>query len=159
MADTLAPPSTVADYRSADANTALQSKALVRAGWAMSAITILFMLFDSLTKIGLERHVLSATLQIGYPLEMIRPVGIVLLLCTILYAIPRTAILGAILLTGFLGGAVASKVRILDPLFGSILFGVYFGLLAWGGLYLRDPQLRALIPLRRRWRPAPRSRN
>jgi hypothetical protein len=59
-------------------------------------------------------------------------------------------IFGAILLTGFLGGAVASKVRILDPLFGSTLFGAYFGLLAWGGLYFRDPQLRNLIPLRRR---------
>jgi hypothetical protein len=65
-----------------------------------------------------------------------------------LYAIPRTSILGAILLTGFLGGAVASKVRLEDPLFSQVLFGVYVGVLAWGGLYLRDDRLRALIPLR-----------
>lgn len=127
-----------------------QSKTMVRVGRAMSGLTILFMLFDSLSKIGLERHVMAATTQLGYSLQVIRPLGIILLACTVLYAIPRTCILGAILLTGFLGGAVASKVRILDPLFGSILFGVYIGLLAWGGLYLRHPQVRALIPLRRR---------
>jgi len=69
--------------------------------------------------------------------------------CTILYAIPRTAVFGAILLTGYLGGAVASKVRMEDPIFSSILFGVYFGILAWVGLYLRDERLRSLIPLRR----------
>ena len=78
------------------------------------------------------------------------PVGLILLACTILYAIPRTAVLGAILLTGFMGGAVASKIRIEDPLFSSILFGVYFGIILWAGLYLRDDRLRALIPLRRR---------
>jgi DoxX-like family len=70
------------------------------------------------------------------------------LVCTILYAIPRTSIFGAILLTGYLGGAIASKVRIEDPLFSSVLFGVYFGILVWGGLYLRDERLRALIPSR-----------
>jgi hypothetical protein len=92
--------------------------------------------------------VVEATTKIGYPPEVIRPLGLVLLVCTILYAIPRTAILGAILLTGFFGGAVASKVRIEDPLFSSILFGVYFGIVAWGGLYLRDDRLRVLMGLR-----------
>ena len=72
------------------------------------------------------------------------------LLCTILYAVPRTAVLGAVLLTGFCGRAVASKIRIEDPLFSSILFGVYFGLIAWAGLYLRDERLRAVFPFRRR---------
>ena len=79
----------------------------------------------------------------------IRPIGVIALVCAILYAIPRTAVLGAVLLTGFYGGAVASKIRIEDPLFSSILFGVYFGLIAWGGLYLRDERLRALFPFRR----------
>jgi hypothetical protein len=119
------------------------------AGWGMSGLTVLFMLFDAVSKLAMERHVVEVTTKIGYPVEVIRPLGIALLVCTILYAIPRTAILGAILLTGFLGGAVASKVRIEDPLFSSILFAVYFGILAWGGLYLRDDRLRTLIPFRR----------
>jgi DoxX-like family len=126
-----------------------RSKTMLSVGWILSGLTILFMLFDGISKLAMEHHVVEATAQIGYPLDVIRPLGIILLVCTILYAIPRTAIFGAVLLTGYLGGAVASKVRMEDPLFGSILFGVYFGILAWGGLYLRDERLRALIPLRR----------
>jgi hypothetical protein len=74
-----------------------------------------------------------------------RPLGVIGLACNLLYAIPRTSLLGAILLTGYLGGAVASKVRIEDPLFSSVLVGVYFGLLIWGGLYLRSRDLRSLM--------------
>ena len=118
-------------------------------GRAVSGLSILFLLFDSVSKLALEHHVVEATTRIGYPLDTIRPLGIICLACTILYAIPRTSILGAILLTGYLGGAIASKVRIEDPLFGSVLFGVYVGILLWGGLYLRDGRLRALIPLSR----------
>jgi DoxX-like family len=118
-------------------------------GWGMTGLIIAFLLFDSVSKLALEHHVVEATTKIGYPLETIRPLGIICLACTILYAIPRTSIIGAILLTGYLGGAIASKVRIEDPLFSSVLFGVYFGILVWGGLYLRDERLRALIPLRR----------
>jgi hypothetical protein len=124
-------------------------KTQVRIGWALSILTILFMLFDAAGKLALESHVLDATTRIGYPVAAIRPIGVIALLCTILYAVPRTAILGAVLLTGFYGGAVASKIRIEDPLFSSILFGVYFGLIAWGGIYLRDARLRALFPFRR----------
>lgn len=119
-------------------------------GWGLSGLMIAFMLFDGAAKLALERHVVEATTKIGFPLDVIRPLGAISLFCTLLYAIPRTAILGAILLTGYLGGAVASKVRIEDPLFSSVLFGVYFGLLVWGGLFLRDEQLRQLIPLRRK---------
>jgi DoxX-like protein len=126
-----------------------RSKTLTRIGWVLSIATVLFMLFDSSGKLFLESHVVEATTKIGYPVAAIQPIGIIALICTILYAVPRTAILGAVLLTGFFGGAVASKVRIEDPLFGSILFGVYFGLLAWGGLYLRDERLRTLLPWRR----------
>lgn len=118
-------------------------------GWGMSGLMIAFLLFDSISKLLLEHHVVEATTQIGYPLEVIRPLGVICLVCTLLYAIPRTSVLGAILLTGYLGGAIASKVRIEDPLFSSVLFGVYFGVLVWGGLYLRDERLRSLIPLRR----------
>jgi hypothetical protein len=125
------------------------SKTQTRIGWGMTGFTVLFMLFDSVSKLALEHHVVEATTVIGYPLAVIRPLGLTLLLCTILYAVPRTSILGAILLTGYLGGAVASKVRLEDPLFSSVLFGVYFGLLAWGGLYFRDPRVRMLLPWRR----------
>ncbi len=106
------------------------------------------MLFDAAGKLALESHVVDATTKIGYPVAAIRPIGVIALLCTILYAVPRTAVLGAVLLTGFYGGAMASKIRIEDPLFSSILFAVYFGVIAWGGLYLRDERLRALFPLR-----------
>jgi len=125
------------------------SKAMYRIGWGMSGLVILFMLFDGISKVMLVTQVVEATNKIGYPGSVIRPIGIILLLCTVLYAVPRTAIIGAILLTGFLGGAVASKVRLEDPLFGSVLFGVYFGILVWGGLYFRDQRVRSLIPLRR----------
>jgi hypothetical protein len=128
---------------------ASSSKTALWAGRIMSGFTVLFMLFDGISKLAMEHHVVEATTNIGYPQEVIRPLGIALLVCTILYAIPRTAIFGAIFLTGYLGGAVASKVRIEDPIFSSVLFGVYFGILAWGGLYLRDERLRSLIPLRR----------
>jgi hypothetical protein len=117
-------------------------------GWSMSGLMIAFLLFDGVSKLVLERHVVEATANIGYPLDMIRPLGVICLACTILYAIPRTSVLGAILLTGYLGGAIASKARIEDPMFSSVLFGVYFGILIWGGLYLRDERVRALVPLR-----------
>ena len=122
---------------------------MYRVGWGMSGLMILFLLFDGVSKLALEQHVVAATTMIGYPQELIQPLGIICLACTILYAIPRTSVLGAILLTGYLGGAIASKVRIEDPLFASTLFGVYFGLLVWGGLYLRDGRLRALVSMRR----------
>jgi len=77
-----------------------------------------------------------------------RGLGVLLLACTLLYAVPRTAVLGAILLTGYLGGAVATHLRVGDPLFSHVLFGVYMGVALWLGLYLRDARLRALVPLR-----------
>ncbi|HEY2211727.1 MAG TPA: DoxX family protein [Bradyrhizobium sp.] len=129
--------------------TATGTKSTTWIGWIMSGIVVVFLLFDGTTKLMMITPVVDATIGIGYPLDVIRPLGIVCLACAILYAMPRTSILGAILLTGFLGGAVASKVRLEAPLFGQVLFGVYVGILAWGGLYLRDGRLRALIPLRR----------
>ncbi len=139
------------DGAAGSATTGLRAvgKTQSRIGWALSFLTILFMLFDAAGKLALESHVIEATTKIGYPVATIRPIGVIALICTILHAVPRTAVLGAILLTGFYGGAVASKVRIEDRLFSSILFAVYFGFFAWGGLYLRDDRLRAMIPLRR----------
>jgi DoxX-like family len=132
---------------------AMNSKAASRnttrlwAGWIMSGVVLLFLLFDGVTKLILIAPVVEATREIGYPEHLVRPIGVVVLICAVLYFIPRTAILGAILLTGLLGGAIASKMRVEDPLFSSVLFGVYVGALAWGGLYLREGRLRALIPL------------
>lgn len=142
---------TTPDGTAGSATTGLPAvgKTQARIGWALSILTILFMLFDAAGKLALESHVIDATTKIGYPVSAIRPIGVIALLCTILYAVPRTAVLGAVLLTGFYGGAVASKIRIEDPLFSSTLFAVYFGLIAWGGLYLRDERLRALFPFRR----------
>ena len=125
------------------------SKAMSRAGWILSGLVILFMTFDAGGKLAVIAPVVDATRQLGYPVELIRPLGAIALICTVLYAFPRTAVLGAILLTAFFGGAVASHLRLGDPLVSHVLFGVYVGVLAWGGLYLRDARLRALLPLRR----------
>jgi hypothetical protein len=126
-----------------------RSKTMLWTGWIMSGIVLLFLLFDGISKLMLVLPVVEATTQIGFPQDLVRPIGLIGLACAFLYAVPRTAILGAILMTGLLGGAIASHLRLEDSLFSHVLFGVYVGILAWGGLYLRDDQLRALIPFRR----------
>ena len=123
------------------------SKSALWAGRIISGLPILFLLVDGVMKLFKPAPVVAATLQLGYPESAIVGIGIVLLACTVLYVIPRTGILGAILLTGYLGGAVATHVRVGAGLF-PILFPVFFGVLLWGGLYLRDRRLQALIPLR-----------
>jgi hypothetical protein len=128
--------------------TATTSKTRLWAGRIMSGIVILFLLFDSIIKFLKPAPVVAAFPNLGWPISLAVPLGIILLTCTILYAIPRTSVLGAILLTGYLGGAVATHLRIGDPLFSHVLFPTYLGLLLWGGLYLRDNRLHALIPLR-----------
>jgi DoxX-like family len=124
------------------------SKGRLWTGRIMSAVPVLFLLMDGVMKLVKPEPVLRATVQLGYPESVIFGLGIVLLVCVVLYVIPRTAVLGAILLTGYLGGAVATHVRVGDPLFSHILFPVYVAILVWGGLYLREERLRALIPLR-----------
>lgn len=118
------------------------------AGRIISALPVLLLLVDGVMKLVKPAPVVEATVQLGYPESVILPLGFVLLACTIVYVIPRTAVLGAILLTGYLGGAVATHVHAGDGLF-PILFPVIFGALLWGGLFLRDDRLRALIPLRK----------
>jgi len=90
----------------------------------------------------------EGSVQLGYPEKVVVAIGVVLLVCTLLYVIPQTSILGAILLTGYLGGAIATHVRVGNPLFTHVLFPVYVGVMVWGGLFLRDKRLRALVPLR-----------
>jgi hypothetical protein len=117
-------------------------------GRVLSGLVVLFLLFDSVMKILKLAPAVQGTIQLGYPENVVISLGIVLLVCTVLYAIPRTAILGAVLLTGYLGGAVATQVRVGNPLFGYVLFPVYLGVLIWVGLLLREGRLRVLIPLR-----------
>ena len=124
------------------------SKWTLWAGWIMSALPALFLLMDGVMKLMKPEIVVKTTVQLGYPESVILGLGIVLLACTVLYLIPRTCILGAILLTGYLGGAVATHVRVEDGVFPA-LFPVILGALLWGGLVLRDGQLRAFLPWRR----------
>jgi hypothetical protein len=131
-----------------DTQMAPASKKMLWAGRVMSVLPALFLLFDGVMKLAKPAPVVEATVQLGYPESVIFGLGIVLLTCTVLYLIPRTAVLGAILLTGYLGGAVATHVRVEEGLF-PIAFPVVFGALLWGGLYLRDARLRSLIPWRR----------
>jgi len=128
--------------------TAPVSKGSLWTGRILSILSILFFLMDAVMKLLKPAFVVDATVKLGYQEGVIQGLGIALLICTILYAIPGTSVLGAILLTGYLGGAVASNLRVGSPLFSNVLFPVYFALLLWGGLYLRDRRLRALIPLR-----------
>nr|WP_299914108.1 DoxX family protein [Sphingomonas bacterium] len=115
----------------------------------MSGLVIAFMLLDGGMKLVPLDVVIKATADLGYPPtpELARGLGVVGLLSTALYAFPRTAVLGAILLTAYMGGAVATHVRVGSPLFTHILFGVYLAILAWGGLFLRDSRIRNLLPL------------
>jgi hypothetical protein len=118
-------------------------------GRIVTALPVLFLLLDGVMKLFKPAFVVEATVRLGYTESVIVPLGAVLLVCTALYAIPRTAVLGAILLTGYLGGAVATHVSFYDGVF-PVVFPIIFGVLIWGGLYLRDARMRALIPLRSR---------
>lgn len=129
-------------------STAQPTKGQLWTGRVLSTLAILFLTFDSVIKFLHLPMVAEASAKLGYKNDTIFNVGIVLLVCVVLYAIPQTSILGAILLTGYLGGAVATHVRVGDPLFSHILFPTYLGTLLWLGLYLRDTRLRALVPLR-----------
>ncbi len=119
-------------------------------GRVLSGVVILFMLFDGAIKLVPWPIVTETMDRIGYGSSesLARSLGAISLVCTVLYAIPPTSFVGAILLTGYLGGAMASHVRIGSPLFSHVLFGFYLGLMVWGGLWLRDRKLRALMPLR-----------
>lgn len=123
------------------------AKGSLWAGRIVSWLIALFLLLDGVAKLFKPAPVVEGTVKLGYSESVIVPLGIVLIACTVLYLIPRTAVLGAILLTGYLGGAVATHVRAADGAFG-VIFAVVFGVLLWLGLYLRDQQLRALLPLR-----------
>jgi ABC-type uncharacterized transport system permease subunit len=115
----------------------------------MSGLTIAFLAFDTAMKLLQLEPAMKGTAELGYPLHTVFGIGLVELLCVIAYVVPRTSLLGAVLLTGYLGGAIATHVRVGNPLFSHVLFPIYVAALLWGGLYLRDAALRALLPLRR----------
>lgn len=117
------------------------------AGRIISALAILFLIFDGVIKVIQHPEAVEPTMQLGYPAGLVIGIGLIELVCLAVYVIPQTSILGAILLTGYLGGAVATQVRAGSNLF-SVVFPVIIGALIWGGLWLRDDRLRALIPLR-----------
>lgn len=131
-------------------STSISSRALWT-GRVLSAIIVLFMIFDGVIKLPPLDVVTQTMVPLGWPADanIARMLGVIGLISTALYALPRTSMLGAILLTAYLGGAIATNMRVGSPLLSHTLFGVYLGIILWGGLYLRDPRVRALIPFSR----------
>ncbi|PWA12859.1 hypothetical protein DCC39_04240 [Pueribacillus theae] len=117
----------------------------------MSGLVILFMLFDSISKFFKPASVVDGTLTLGYSEHHLSVLGTLGLISAILYMIPRTTVLGAVLLTGYFGGAIATHVRLDNPLFTYILFPVYLAIFAWGAIWLRDENLRNLFPFKKTW--------
>ena len=130
----------------AQAGPAAPGKGILWAGRVLTAIPVLMMGMSAVMKLARTPNVLEGWAKFGYPDSSLLAIGVVELLCAVLYALPRTAVLGAILVTGYLGGATATHVRAGEAVF---VAPVILGALAWGGLFLRDPRLRALLPLRR----------
>ena len=116
-----------------------------RVGRALSAVAVAFLLFDSVGKVLEVAPVVAGTTRLGYPEGIVRTLGVILLLCVVVHLIPRASVLGAVLLTGYLGGAVATHVRVGDPLLTHVLFPVYVAAFIWGGLLLRDARLQRVL--------------
>ena len=117
--------------------------------YVLTTIVALFLTFDTVLKVLQLEPAVKASADLGYPAWTVRPIGIVELVCLGLYLVPHTSVLGAVMLTGYLGGAVATHVRAASPMFSHTLFPIYVALLLWGGLYLREPRLIELLPYRR----------
>lgn len=118
------------------------------AGRTLSALAVAFLLFDSVGKLLEVQPVIEGTTSLGYSRDMVFTLGVILLACVLAYIVPRTAVLGALLLTAYLGGAVATQVRVEAPLFTHVLFPTYVAAFVWGGLLLRDARLRVFLPIR-----------
>jgi hypothetical protein len=131
-----------------EAPPSASSTAVLWIGRVLSILVSLFMLLDGVMKLFKPQFVVEATTKLGYPETVILPLGVILIASTVLYIVPPTAVLGAILLTGYLGGAVASHLRAGDDWF-PVLFPAVFGVLIWLGLYLRDSRIRAIVPIRK----------
>ena len=116
-------------------------------GRLLSGLAILFLAFDTSMKLLLAAPAVEGTAQLGYPASSVLAIGIIQLVCLAAYAFPRTARIGAVLLTGYLGGAIATHLRVGSPLLSHTLFPIYVAALVWGGLYLRDRRVRSLLPV------------
>jgi len=121
----------------------------VWAGCVMSGLVVAFLLIDAVMKLIAPPMVTDSGAELGFAgVGATRQPGVILLICTVIHVVPRTTITGAILLTGYLGGAVATQMRVHAPVFSTVLFGAYLGVLLWGGLWFRDARIRSLIPFR-----------
>jgi hypothetical protein len=121
------------------------SRAALWTGRVLSGIAVLFLIFDASLKVFMVGPAVTGTVEIGYPVNVIRPLGIIQVICLALYLWPRSAVVGAVLWTGYLGGAIATHLRVGHPLFSHTLFPIYVAVLLWGGLWLRQKNLRALF--------------
>jgi hypothetical protein len=132
-------------------DTTAPSRSRLLTGRILSTLTVLFLIMDIAFKFirPIPPQVMQSMTQLGFQPGLLTAIGILLLICTVLYVIPATSVLGAVLLTGYLGGAVSVHVRVGNPLFGYILFPVYVGVLMWAGLFLRERRLLSLLPLRK----------
>jgi len=128
----------------------VQSSAKKRsiAGYALTAFVALFLTFDTVMKVLQLAPAMQGTIELGYPASTVLTIGLIELVCLVLYLVPRTSVLGALVLTGYLGGAIATHVRVGSPLPTHTLFPIYVALMVWGGLYLRESRLRELLPFR-----------
>ena len=145
---------TLFDSRVISSQSPADASALARwSGRAATSLAVLFIVFDTAVKLVSARAAVDATVQLGYAAHHVPLIGVIELACLVIYLVPRTSFIGAVLWTGYLGGAVASNVRLDNPLFSHTLFPVYVAALLWGGLYTRDARLRALFA------PRPRERN
>lgn len=128
----------------------MPQRTMIIVGWILTGLFVVFMLGASIAPKLLGMAIAEDTLrQLGWPAGYALMIGVIELACVLLYLYPGTGVLGAVLTTGLLGGAMATQIRAGSPLFSHVLFSVYLGLFMWGGLWLRDPALRALFPLRR----------
>jgi hypothetical protein len=136
---------TAAETTTYETTTRAVGRAARITGRVLTVLLTLFLLFDSVTKLMQLPPVVDATVQMGFPAATVPVIGGVLLVCLALYLVPRTSVLGAVLLTGYLGGAVSAQLRIEAPLFSNTLFPIYVGVVVWGALYVRNATLRTLV--------------
>lgn len=120
------------------------SKGRVWSGWILTTLVVAFLVFDGVTKIMKEQHVMAAAVQLGFPGYTMPIIGCILLICTLIYVIPRTAVLGSVLLTGYLGGAVVVQLRVANPAFETV-FPIFFGILVWTGLIMRRNRIAGFL--------------
>jgi hypothetical protein len=137
------------EFRQTTTTDDANSRGVLWTGRIMSGIAVAFLTLDGIGKLLQVQPVVDGTRELGYPVEVIFGLGVTLMSCVLVYVVPRTAVLGAILLTGYLGGAIATHVRVANPLFTHVLFPTYVAAFLWAGLMLRDRRLRAFVPWRR----------